>query len=166
MYKNPKKPKPKGHSAMQPSLSAHGVTLVKGEVAGLGMPVNDEKFWRRRAEDVPVDQMFFRTYFIRKDEKDRKKAEKVGKRKGKRGEEGSDSEEEDEEPEGGWSVARSEDAGDNYVAEEGEESVDGSESEDGGFDLTSVGKEPVRAGDEVEGESESDAEEAEIWKVR
>lgn len=151
---------------MQPSLSAHGVTLVKGEVAGLGVPVNDEKFWRRRVEDIPVDQVFFHTYFARKDERDRKKADKVGKRKGNRGEEGSDF---DKESEGGASEEGSQNAGDDNIVEESEESGDGSGSEDGGFDLTSAGKKLAPAEDEAEGESgseDNDAEESEIWKVR
>ncbi|TBU28801.1 CBF-domain-containing protein [Dichomitus squalens] len=165
VYKNPKKPKPKGQSAMQPSLenasSAHGVTLVKGE-AGLGVPVNDEKFWKRRVEDVPVDQRFFHTYFVRKEERDRKKAEKVAKRKGKGEAEGSDLEESVSEAEA--SRAGSEGDSGEDVADGSEEEGDGgeSESEDGGFDLGSVGQKPAPAGDE---EEDSDAEEAEIWKA-
>lgn len=61
MYKNPKKPKSKGVSAMQPAATsidgASGVKLVKGEVTNGEVPVNDEKFWRRRAEDVPADEV-------------------------------------------------------------------------------------------------------------
>lgn len=61
VYKNPKKPKPKGASAMQPAASTaegtSGVKLIKGEVANGAPPVNDEKWWRRRLEDVPVDQV-------------------------------------------------------------------------------------------------------------
>ena len=76
---------------MQPSLeNAHtgSVTLVKGEARGeLGVPVNDERFWKRRAEDVPVDQRFFQAYFVRKSEREQDKAQKVAKRKGKGGEE-------------------------------------------------------------------------------
>lgn len=173
VYKNPKKPKPKGQSAMQPSLdnasSAHGVTLVKGEV-GLGLPVNDGKFWKRRVEDVPVDQVFFHTYFVQKEEREKKKAEKVGKRKGKRGQEGSDLEE--SESEDAASEAESIGGGDDDVEEEVEEGGDESDSEDGGFDLSGAGKMPAAASQDaaVEGESgsddDSDAEEAEIWKVR
>lgn len=61
MYKNAKKPKPKGASAMQPAAKtadgASSVKLLKGEVADRAGPVNDEKWWKRRAEDVPVDQV-------------------------------------------------------------------------------------------------------------
>ena len=61
VYKNAKKPKPKGSIAMQPAAAASdgasGVKLLKGEVdEGVG-PVNDEKWWKRKAEDVPVDQV-------------------------------------------------------------------------------------------------------------
>ena len=62
---------------------AHSVALLKGEAgAGLEVPVNDERFWRRRAEDVPVDEAFFHAYFVRKNEKER--MEIVGRREGKR----------------------------------------------------------------------------------
>ena len=63
VYKNAKKVKPKGSSTMQPLLEnvyTGSVTLVKGEVRGkLGVPTNDERSWKRRAEDVSVDQRFF-----------------------------------------------------------------------------------------------------------
>ncbi len=46
---------------MQPAAStadgASGVKLMKGEVVDGAGPVNDEKWWRRRVEDVPVDQV-------------------------------------------------------------------------------------------------------------
>jgi hypothetical protein len=46
---------------MQPAASgidgASGVKLIKGEVLHGEGPVNDEKFWRRRIEDVPVDEV-------------------------------------------------------------------------------------------------------------
>lgn len=89
VYKNPKKPnntKSKGGSAMQPAASAHdgtGVKLMKGEVLnGAEAPVYDEKFWRRRPEDVPVDQLFFHKFFSQKNDKARFKSVKVDKRKG------------------------------------------------------------------------------------
>ncbi|KAH9895791.1 CBF/Mak21 family-domain-containing protein [Cubamyces lactineus] len=156
VYKNPKKPKPKGSSAMQPAASdgAKGVTLVKGEVAGLGVPVNDERFWKRRVEDIPVDQRFFHTYFTRKAEKERQKAAKVSKRKGHGGESDSEMEEpSDEEDNGSESEARAEE----------EEEDEGSESEDGGFDLSSKGQKAAPA--DSDEEEDSDAEEAEIWKA-
>ncbi|KAI0739517.1 CBF/Mak21 family-domain-containing protein [Daedaleopsis nitida] len=167
VYKNAKKPKPKGTSAMQPSLEGahltHGVTLVKGESLSASAPVNDERFWRRRAEDVPVDEAFFHAYFVRKHEKGHDKAAKVAKRKGRGG--ASDSEGEglsDVE-----SAPESDDDGqqeEDEVEVEDEVAVDGSDSEDGGFDLTSKGQPAVLAESEEE-EEDSDAEEAEIWKA-
>ena len=72
VHKNPKKPKTKGASAMQPSASAPdgtGVKLVKGEaMAGRSAPVNEEVWWKKRAEDVPVDEVFFYRFFKRKHE--------------------------------------------------------------------------------------------------
>ena len=161
VYKNPKKPKPtaKGSSAMQPSLeNAHtgSVTLVKGEVpSALGVPVNDERFWKRKIEDVPVDQRFFHAYFVRKEERDREKAKKVSRRKGK----GDVSDEDDDSPLG------SDD--DSEAADDVEDSAEGEEveeSDDGGFNLSGKGKKPVP--DDDDEEENSDAEEAEIWKVR
>ncbi|KAI0808101.1 CBF/Mak21 family-domain-containing protein [Fomes fomentarius] len=169
VFKNPKKPKPKGSSAMQPSLeSAHlssGVTLVKGERGVDGVPVNDERFWKRRAQDVPVDEVFFHAYFVQKNEKERRKAAKVAKRKGKGGEDEGELSElevdseraEDEESDDGAEES----------AEELEKVGEESDSEDGGFDLSTKGQKAVPAeGDESEEEDmDSDAEEAEIWKV-
>lgn len=64
MYKNAKKISPdatkgKGVSAMQPSASGiEGVKLIKGELATSGdLLMNEEKFLKRRPEDVPVDQV-------------------------------------------------------------------------------------------------------------
>ena len=63
MYKNPKKVKDgetagaKGASAMQPAASGlEGVKLMKGEGVTAGM-VNDAAFLRKKAKDVPVDQV-------------------------------------------------------------------------------------------------------------
>ena len=59
VYKNPKKPKTKGASAMQPSASAaDGVAVkrVKGEVSGGALP-NEEKFWKKKVEEIPVDEV-------------------------------------------------------------------------------------------------------------
>jgi len=44
---------------MQPAASgndATGVKLIRGEAAGGMAPVNMEKFWKKRAEDIPVDE--------------------------------------------------------------------------------------------------------------
>ncbi|KAK7027338.1 RNA-binding ribosome biosynthesis protein mak21 [Paramarasmius palmivorus] len=90
VYKNPKKtpsdgngPKGKGVSAMQPAGSAlEGVKLVKGETAASGeMLMNEEQFLKKKAEDVPVDQLFFHKFFQRKREREQAKtkgSKKVG----------------------------------------------------------------------------------------
>ncbi|KAI0776852.1 CBF/Mak21 family-domain-containing protein [Trametes elegans] len=173
VYKNPKKPKPKGSSAMQPSAAdpAHGVSLPKGEAGMDGVPVNDERFWRRRPEDVPADERFFHAYFTRRAERERQKAAKVGRRKGGRGDGGESGDDDDdaleassdgEQPEG---ASASEGEGEDEDEDE-EAGGSGSESEDGGFDLSSKGQKPAPAAGEGEDEEEdSDAEEAEIWKA-
>lgn len=58
VYKNPKKLKPKGTSAMQPSAApADGtsVRVTKGAHDDVAT-VNDEAFWRKKVQNVPVDQ--------------------------------------------------------------------------------------------------------------
>lgn len=104
VYKNPKKQnsKQKGASAMQPAtgdaISGGGVRLIKGEIgnsldsnSGGGVTVNDEKWWKMRAEDVPIDQVFFHKYFNQKNELEKAKAAKARKRKKEKGdEEGSE----------------------------------------------------------------------------
>ncbi|KAJ3866134.1 CBF/Mak21 family-domain-containing protein [Lentinula novae-zelandiae] len=84
VYKNAKKISPdatkgKGVSAMQPSASGiEGVKLIKGELATSGdLLMNEEKFLKRRPEDVPVDQLFFHKYFTRKNERVREKHTKA-----------------------------------------------------------------------------------------
>ncbi|KAI0919766.1 hypothetical protein AcV5_001742 [Taiwanofungus camphoratus] len=83
VYRNAKKPRAggRGPSAMQPAAGrADGVRLVRGgEVEAEA--VNEEAFWRRRAEDVPVDQLFFHRFFTRKKEQEERKAARAGKRK-------------------------------------------------------------------------------------
>ena len=131
VYKNPKKQssKQKGSSAMQPAagdaISGGGVRLIKGEVgdrfgvgSGGGVTVNDEKWWKRRVEDVPIDQVFFHKYFNQKNELEKVRAAKA-KRKGKGGEdEDDDDEEEGEVDEGGG------DGGDSERSSDVEEEAD------------------------------------------
>jgi ribosome biogenesis protein MAK21 len=65
VYKNPKKPKPRGASAMQPaaSIGYDGNATVRrmkgGQNDGLGPggTVNDEEFWRKKVQDVPATQV-------------------------------------------------------------------------------------------------------------
>ena len=104
VYKNPKKQssKQKGSSVMQPAagdaISGGGVRLLKGEVgdglgsnSGGGVTVNDEKWWKRREEDVPIDQVFFHKYFNQKNESEKARAAKAKKKK-----KGKDDEEDSE----------------------------------------------------------------------
>lgn len=150
IYKNPKKPKPKGASAMQPSAAAAdgtSIKIVKGSQSTGEAIVNDESFWSKDISGVPVDQVslfsaedvgvlisyvfikaFFHKFFSNKHEKEKAKADKVAKRKGVA--DVSDEEEEQEEDE-----------------QEGEQEV----NVDGDLDASD--------------EEFSDEEEAEIWKV-
>ena len=63
---------------------------------------------------------------------------------------------------------QTEDEGDSgeEVADESGEEDDGSESEDGGFDLGSAGQKPAPVDADEDEDEDSDAEEAQIWKVR
>ncbi|THH28825.1 hypothetical protein EUX98_g5360 [Antrodiella citrinella] len=104
IFKNPKKLKSKGASAMQPAAStaygASGVKLVKGEVAGQGGPVNEASWWKRRVEDVPADEVFFHKFFQKKHEEEKKKKAKIEKRKGHDGDSDEDREEDESSDEG------------------------------------------------------------------
>lgn len=115
VYKNPKKQssKQKGSSVMQPAagdaISGGGVRLIKGEVgdglgsgSGGGVTVNDEKWWRRRVEDVPIDQVFFHKYFNQKNELEKARVAKAKKKKkGEEDEEDSEVELDENGDEGG-----------------------------------------------------------------
>jgi ribosome biogenesis protein MAK21 len=69
VYKNPKKPKLKGDSAMQPGLAsnllgASGVHLRKGEVRDEIGLMNDDHLISRRLGAVPEDQVWIKHLFI------------------------------------------------------------------------------------------------------
>ena len=130
VYKNPKKQssKQKGSSVMQPAagdaISGGGVRLIKGEVgdglglgSGGGVTVNDEKWWRRRVEDVPIDQVFFHKYFNQRNELEKARVAKAKKKK--KGEE----DEEDSEVE----LDENGDEGKEDEVDDGEESTDDEE---------------------------------------
>lgn len=67
MYKNPKKPKPRGTSAMQPAADLGNdtrttVRLIKGigaasEQHTTSGTLNNEAFWRKKVEEVPANQV-------------------------------------------------------------------------------------------------------------
>jgi ribosome biogenesis protein MAK21 len=62
VYKNPKKPKPRGASAMQPAAALGNdvgttVRLIKG-INGEGLAtVNQDDFWRKKVADIPANQV-------------------------------------------------------------------------------------------------------------
>ncbi|KDQ16483.1 hypothetical protein BOTBODRAFT_156893 [Botryobasidium botryosum FD-172 SS1] len=151
VYKNPKKnAKARGASSMQPAAAGPDdgtgmVRLIKGSGgAGVGAKgngtMNDEAFWKKKVEEVPVDQLFFHKFFSNKLDKQKARTAKAEKRKAKQGkQDGSD----DEDGEGG--------SGED--GDEGDHSEE--ESETKGSDL----------GEADEDEEDSDKEEAEIWKA-
>lgn len=60
VYRNPKKNvKPRGGSMMQPLLARRdgGVTMTRNSNVD-EVPVVSEEFWRKKIEDVPVDEVF------------------------------------------------------------------------------------------------------------
>ena len=56
---------PRGSSIMQPLAGGDnkGILLSNRSTQGGQQPVNSEAFWRKKAEDVAVDEVFFHTYF-------------------------------------------------------------------------------------------------------
>ena len=88
---------PKGTSIMQPLSGGdgRGILLSNRSTQNRHEPVNTEAFWRKKAEDVPVDDVFFHKYFSQigkaKQASDKKKKEKQTGR-----EDGDESENEDE----------------------------------------------------------------------
>jgi len=121
--------KGKGASAMQPAASAldgMGVKLMKGEVGTWEGQMNDGEFFKKRAEDVPVDQLFFYKFFKRKNEK--AKVTKVDKQKEQVGESGNEDEDEEDADEAGGEQAE-EDGEEDEEEEEEEEEEDSDRDE-------------------------------------
>ncbi|KAG4025628.1 hypothetical protein MFRU_054g00570 [Monilinia fructicola] len=85
---------PKGSSLMQPLAggASQGI-LVSNHGSKVQQSVNTEAFWRKKAEDVAVDEVFFHKYFnqIGKGKDSSKKKQK------KKGEDGEDDEEDEDE---------------------------------------------------------------------
>jgi ribosome biogenesis protein MAK21 len=82
VYRNPKKTaQPKGASIMQPAAvtDQQGVVRSRGARTDESAYVNSEAFWRKKVEDVPVDQLFFHKFFSTK----LAKKEAARKKKGK-----------------------------------------------------------------------------------
>ena len=91
---------PKGSSIMQPLSGgdSKSILLAGRSTQGGQQPVNSEAFWRKKAEDVAVDEVFFHKYFNQvgkgKIASDKKKKEKAAKNT-----EGEDDEEDENEDE-------------------------------------------------------------------
>ncbi|KZT38888.1 CBF-domain-containing protein [Sistotremastrum suecicum HHB10207 ss-3] len=99
VYRNPKKPKPRGESAMQPAASSSGAGLIINTEAVQGTVVRDEQFRKMRADRVPADQLFFHKYFSQKHERTLEREAKLNKRKKKAGGDDDDDDEDEEEEE-------------------------------------------------------------------
>jgi len=56
---------PKGSSIMQPLSGgdSKSILLLPSHTHGGQQPLNSEAFWRKKAEDVAVDEVFFHKYF-------------------------------------------------------------------------------------------------------
>jgi len=96
VYKNAKSAPagPKGSSIMQPlagSVSNASILVSSRSTKGLEN-VNSEAFWRKKAEDVAVEDVFFHKYFSQI-----KKADKTSKKKEKQKDGESDEENDDDE---------------------------------------------------------------------
>ncbi|TFK51436.1 CBF-domain-containing protein [Heliocybe sulcata] len=159
VYKNPKKVKNadedeeevggkggKGGSVMQPAAAdGTGVRKLKGG-QGEEEAVREEGWWRRSRDRVPVDQLFFHRYFNEKDQKEKERRAKKVKRKGGEDEEDASAEEDEDDQE----VQSGEEKDDEEGAEESDQVEDEDEEEDARSHFD---------------DSESDAEEGEIWKA-
>ncbi|KAI7884054.1 CBF-domain-containing protein [Lichtheimia hyalospora FSU 10163] len=86
VYRNPKKATTtRGKSIMQPLPGRQdgGILMTRGTQQEHAVPVNSEAFWRKKIEDVPVDEIFFHKYFQQKragedlDEESSKKKRKL-----------------------------------------------------------------------------------------
>ncbi|KAI9306051.1 CBF/Mak21 family-domain-containing protein [Cunninghamella echinulata] len=71
VYRNPKKQQTtKGSSLMQPLANRRdgGVLLSRGAASlqSNNIPLNSEEFWRKKVDQVPVDEIFFHKYFNQK----------------------------------------------------------------------------------------------------
>ncbi|CDS08835.1 hypothetical protein LRAMOSA10196 [Lichtheimia ramosa] len=70
VYRNPKKTATtRGKSIMQPLPGRQdgGILMTRGNAQEEhAIPVNSEAFWRKKIEDVPVDEIFFHKYFQQK----------------------------------------------------------------------------------------------------
>lgn len=184
VYRNPKKTlQPKGASIMQPAAvndTTGNVIRNRGPRTAPESNVNTEAFWRKKVEDVPVDQLFFHKFFSTK--LARKEAAKKETKKRKGDEEDftmsdaelpSDAEEvaDEDEPAGSdaeedeiWKVMQASmpDAGDDMgisddSSDEGED-VDYSSDEDDAAQGAEVGEDDDEEEDDEDDEDEDESD--------
>ncbi|RDL42133.1 ARM repeat-containing protein [Venustampulla echinocandica] len=97
VYRNAKSvaEKPRGSSIMQPLSGSDnkGILLSNKSAQASLQPVNTEAFWRKKAEDVAVDEVFFHKYFSQIGKGKQAGKQKVAKERDD-GEEGSEDEDE------------------------------------------------------------------------
>lgn len=87
---------PRGGSIMQPLSGgdSRGVLISNKSATHMQGPLNTEAFWRKKAEDVAVDEVFFHKYFSQIGKG--KQASKAKPTKGEDGSENGEDENEDE----------------------------------------------------------------------
>ncbi|KAF2085117.1 CBF-domain-containing protein [Saccharata proteae CBS 121410] len=93
VYRNAKsKVTGKGVSIMQPMAgAATSDLLIKGrDGAKREAPLNSEEFWRKKAEDVDADEVFFHQYFEKSGKSKTKKEKKAEAKEDAEGSEGED----------------------------------------------------------------------------
>lgn len=86
VYRSPKASSAlRGSSIMQPLAAgdANGLLVTAGKTARTQDPVNSEAFWKKRAEDVAADDVFFHDYFNRLG-KDKERVQKNKKKSSKK----------------------------------------------------------------------------------
>ncbi|BFZ64904.1 RNA-binding ribosome biosynthesis protein mak21 [Saitoella coloradoensis] len=84
VYRNAKaKPAARGGSIMQPLAGGdtRGMVLATKAAAETEQPVNSEAFWRKKVEQVPVDEIFFHKYFTERNARAGVTSKKDKKRK-------------------------------------------------------------------------------------
>ncbi|KAL2006151.1 hypothetical protein VTN00DRAFT_9805 [Thermoascus crustaceus] len=173
VYRSPKAHQmPKGSSIMQPLAGGDtsGLLVTSGAAAGTQQePVNSEAFWRKRADQVAAEDVFFHEYFNRvgKDkEKSRKEKKKAAKDPVERDEEADDLSDNESEiwkalVESQPELEGADDSDDDLNMDDLESAFDDDEDEDegeqGGDDDVIFNDES----DEEEGEEEKEEEEEE-----
>ncbi|KAG2184086.1 hypothetical protein INT44_009101 [Umbelopsis vinacea] len=128
VYRNAKtKAGTKGSSIMQPIADQTGpdvaVSLQRGAGGLNQVTVNSEKFWRRKVEDVPVDELFFHKYF-------NQKMAGVSTKASKKKQKAATEEESDQEEDEVWRAMVNSMPGEGPGGDDDDENVDEDDSED------------------------------------